>query len=436
MNIDKIKPIPKYIEKLIKKEDTHAIQNAQVRFYSYLTKMDKQLAKVTVAVKIYKNNWYCKQVSIHFIHNKKCLTKDTIYHYIAGYKVGWHDQGHYRTRKWYEDNIWYWAEDKYYDMFAPIVNLDYLQKFPEYKYCGITSKYDCYVLQYLRLYEKYPQMEYLTKLGLRDLATKKQILELINKSKEFMKWIIRNREKLQKGRYHVDVIIKAFKQNESLDKLQNKKKIILEYSRYDSYKKLKEKLSKKDMEKLLNYIQQKNTNLSSYNDYYTACEKLNVDLTQDKNLFPHDFKRWHDIRTDEYETLKAEEDKKRRKELYEKFNSIALKYSTLQHNKKQAYITVIAQSPADLKREGKLLNHCVGSMGYDQKFIREESLIFFVRNKDNPDMPFVTLEYSLKNKRVLQCYGDHDSKPNENVLSYVNNVWLPYTKRQLKRIGA
>jgi hypothetical protein len=59
-------------------------------------------------------------------------------------------------------------------------------------------------------------------------------------------------------------------------------------------------------------------------------------------------------------------------------------------------------------------------MNYDQKFTREESLIFFIRSKEDINNPLVTVEYSLKDKKVIQCYGEHDSKPNDNVLHYVN----------------
>ena len=143
-----------------------------------------------------------------------------------------------------------------------------------------------------------------------------------------------------------------------------------------------------------------------------------------KNRFPHDFKRWHDIRIDQYATARAEADRKAKQELYEQFARIAEKYLPLEHDKRSAFVCIIARSPADLIREGELLDHCVGRMNYDQRFIREESLIFFIRKKEQPDTPLVTLEYSLRNHKVLQCYGEHDHKPSEDVLHYVNKVWL------------
>lgn len=159
-------------------------------------------------------------------------------------------------------------------------------------------------------------------------------------------------------------------------------------------------------------------------------------MTLPKNRYPHDFKRWHDIRIDEYRTAKALKDAEERKEMYAKFASVAEKYLSLQRNKDDAFIAVIARSPQDLIREGDALDHCVGRMNYDQRFIREESLIFFIRDRKTPDVPFVTVEYSLSKKKVLQCYGEHDHKPDDGVLEFVNKRWLPFANRQLKKIQA
>ena len=73
-------------------------------------------------------------------------------------------------------------------------------------------------------------------------------------------------------------------------------------------------------------------------------------------------------------------------------------------------------------------------MNYDQKMIREDSLIFFVRLKAQPDTPLVTVEYSLHTHKILQCYSEHDHKPSDDILHYVNKVWLPYANKHLKQI--
>ena len=159
-------------------------------------------------------------------------------------------------------------------------------------------------------------------------------------------------------------------------------------------------------------------------------------MTADKNRYTHDFRRWHDIRIDEYHTAKAIKDEEERKAFCSEFAAVAEKYLGLEYDKKSVYVAVIAHQPSDLVREGEALHHCVGRMNYDRKFVREESLIFFIRLKESPDIPLVTVEYSLSQKRVLQCYGEHDSKPSDDVLEFVHKKWLPYANRKLKRITA
>ena len=197
-----------------------------------------------------------------------------------------------------------------------------------------------------------------------------------------------------------------------------------------------EKLFDGNIEQFFHYIEKQNTNIASYLDYKDACEYLGLDMNEDKNRYPHNFKYWHDVRIDQYHTAKALKDEQERKELYTKFEQVSNKYLALQRNLKDDFVVIIARSPQDLVNEGEILHHCVGRMNYDQKFAREESLIFFISNKDNAQTPLVTLEYSLKNHKVLQCYAEHNTKPNEEVLEFVNKKWLPYANRKLKKLVA
>ncbi len=190
-----------------------------------------------------------------------------------------------------------------------------------------------------------------------------------------------------------------------------------------------------ELNRLLDYIVTQDTNISSYTDYIKACKYLKLDMSLEKHRYPHDFKKWHNIRIDEYNTAKLIEDEQKRKAFYQQFERVANKYEALQKNGR-GFIAIIAHSPSELIQEGEELKHCVGKMNYDQKFAREESLIFFIRNKEQPKVPFVTVEYSLEKRKVLQCYGEKDSKPTEQVLHFVNKIWLPYANRQLKQITA
>ena len=436
MKIAKIKPIPKYIEKLIRKKDGQCYKTpcGFTRFYAYLTKNDGELVKVTVAVRHKYKTWYCKQVAVHGIHSKLCFVKDLVFYRIAGYVVGWHDYGLSKTEKWFEDSEWGWAYDNELDPYAPIVNSEYAEKFDEYKY-SVASQYGYVDLfKYLRLYEKYPSAEYLVKLGLSYLATSKQILHKANKDKAFRKWIGRNKDELTKP-YYVCTILKSYAKNLPLAQVQKdehrKKCFIREGNNKEIYK-----LFKDNLEQFSNYIKQQGTSVAAYRDYLNACLYLGLDMSLSKNRIPHEFRRWHDIRIDEYNTKRMIDDAEKRKELYEQFGRIAEKYLALQREGKDNYIVIIAKSPADLIAEGEALNHCVGRMNYDQRFVKEESLVFFVRDKNTPQIPLATVEYSLQRHKVLQCYGRNDNRPKQELLDFVNNTWLPYANKKLKKIAA
>ncbi len=198
MKQEKIKPIPKYIVARIKKADE---QNkitlpGRTRFYSYLTKNDGELVKVTVAVRTRYKQWMYKQVAVHGLNSDKCFVKDMVFYYISGYQVGWYEQGAQIAPRWYESTEWDYSDDKYFDPFAPVVNREYLDKFPEYKYSAVNLYKGVDVLKYLRFYEKYPQIEYLMKAGLDGYAFSTQILQKIGKNKRFAKWLMKNRIEL------------------------------------------------------------------------------------------------------------------------------------------------------------------------------------------------------------------------------------------------
>ena len=125
------------------------------------------------------------------------------------------------------------------------------------------------------------------------------------------------------------------------------------------------------------------------------------------------------------------EDEQKRTELYAKFRTVAEKYMPLQHSKAD-YMVVIAMSPTELVKEGEMLNHCVGKMGYDQKLAREDSLIFFVRRKEEPNTPFVTVEYSPSKHKILQTHGMHNSTPDEQTMKYIQKTWLPFANKAVR----
>ena len=37
-------------------------------------------------------------------------------------------------------------------------------------------------------------------------------------------------------------------------------------------------------------------------------------------------------------------------------------------------------------------------------------------------------------KKILQCYAESNTKPDEKVMSFINKSWLPYANRKLRKI--
>lgn len=438
MKIENIKDIPDYIRKRIYKRDLQSYpkQDQTLRYYAYLTQNEGELVKVTVAVKNYKKKWYRKQCAVHGIHSKECFVKDMVFHYMAGYRVGWYAEGIQKTKRWYDDLEWCTSEDKYFDPWATVINMEYLGKWKAYRYSAYGLRNGYHILQYLRIYEQYPQAEYLMKLGLGQYADSVMILRLAGKDKAFRKWLGRNRETLKRSYYHVPVVLQAYKSGKDLIGLQAIDELKRKLAKGEQYRAIREVINDtNDKQHVYDYLMKRPNDIPLYNDYLRACLYLELDMQLDRNLLPHDLKRWHDIRIDEMASKKAKENAEKQQALQEAFSGIAQKYLSLERTK-QTYITLIAKTPYDLIREGEILHHCVGRMGYDQKFARGETLIFFIREANQPDKPLVTVEYSPKSKKVLQCYGDHDSKPSNEIEQYVFHTWLPYANRKLKKIPA
>ena len=292
-------------------------------------------------------------------------------------------------RPYYNDGIWYSADYKYYDPWAYIVNPRFALTLKEFRYSAVDIQNPPCIISYLRTYIKYPQAEYLVKAGLGKYVGSTMILKKIGDDKGFCKWLMANRDELKSRHYYVDVVLRGYKTRKPLKALQAYREAKINLRSNDSLKLIRDLFTGSQRERFFDYISSQNTNVNTYNDYLKACIYLGLDMSLPKNRF-----------------------------------------------KKSAFICVIARSPADLINEGEVLHHCVGRMNYDQRFVREESLIFFVRAKESPDIPLVTLEYSPRSHKVLQCYGEHDHKPSEDILHYVNKIWLPYANRTIKKLAA
>ena len=233
----------------------------------------------------------------------------------------------------------------------------------------------------------------------------------------------------------MSTILTAYEKSLDFDSVQALETVKKQLRSKDNYKFIKNEF-KDELPKLIAYIGKHKTSISCYDDYIKACQNLELDIKDTKHRYPIDFKFWHDRRIEEHRAKIELENQEKRRALKEDFSKVAMKFLPLERVRKEPFIVIIAKSPSDLTNEGNSLHHCVGSIFYDQKFVKEESLIFFVRRVNDIETPYVTVEYSIKNKQILQCYGNNNSRPEETTLDFINNKWLPYANRKIHKLVA
>lgn len=354
-------------------------------------------------------------------HNEGLIYRDMYLTYASGYRVVY-KPGRAKSNSWYGYNYYAYDESDFgkWDWMPKIgiryniLNLDIL-KDTQYKYCGYSGVGD--FLDYIRLWIKYPETEYLGKMGIRPSV---KLLQKAKKDKGFAKYLKKVSETDDKW-YGVNTMIFAYDNGISLE---NADKFCYEMA--SARRKMRGMTSiqqaELDYKKVLQYCDKQKCTLYAYDDYIRACIGIGLDLNDTKNSFPKEFRRMHDLRVNQWSSKqtkgKSKEFKKAAK-LYKKFEISNKKYTIL-----------IPDKIRDLQKEGKELDHCVGKMGYDKKMIKGISFIAFVRKSKKPDVPFVTVEYGIQDKKVLQCYGYHDSKPEQEVIDFVDD-WGKKVKKEL-----
>lgn len=317
---------------------------------------------------------------------------------------------------------WYW-QDKCGIMYR-ILNYNEVEK-TKYKYAGYRDELHINPISYWRAWMENPAIEFFGKAGITPYQS------LINKAKKdrnFIAWI---RRMGHIDDFNPQAIIYAYNHkmglNEARDELEKQNRA-LAWAR-GFFKGSYYGFNAKDMRKIYEYAQGQKEYVSAaaYRDYLDALVGLQMDLKDTKNIFPKDFRRMHDMRIDQWSSKQM---MARNKD----FKKAAKRYKPYECQGDK-YIIIIPEKVQDLKREGKELSHCVGNMGYEKKMIDGRSFIAFLRKVEEPNKPYVTIEYDVKGMRVLQCYGAHDSRPAKEVRDYVDK-WGNRTRRKMIKEAA
>lgn len=57
-----------------------------------------------------------------------------------------------------------------------------------------------------------------------------------------------------------------------------------------------------------------------------------------------------------------------------------------------------------------------------------QTYILMLRFREEPDVPYITVEIDAKNPKILQWYGDKDRKPDKENMQKWLNTWLKKLK--------
>lgn len=156
-----------------------------------------------------------------------------------------------------------------------------------------------------------------------------------------------------------------------------------------------------------------------YQDYLRFAKELGYDMTDQKNLFPHQMKLMHD-------RLAKQVEQRKNQKLDEKIQKVA---NALERFCWAADGLTIrpARSAAELSDEGKLLHHCVGT--YAKRYSEGKTALFFIRRTEEPEVPYYTLELRERDMIVVQNHGDHNALQTPEIKEF-EQKWLAWAKKQ------
>lgn len=148
-----------------------------------------------------------------------------------------------------------------------------------------------------------------------------------------------------------------------------------------------------------------------YNDYVMCCIELRYDLTDTAISRPHNFQEMHDRVTSLVRDLRAKREA-------EKLKGVQAVYEQL-HDLIEwtdgKLLVRMAHDAGDLIREGREMQHCVGT--YGGRVAEGQCFILFIRRAAEPDKVFYTVEIkpNLQNLEVVQCrgYKNKDRSPED-----------------------
>ena len=178
--------------------------------------------------------------------------------------------------------------------------------------------------------------------------------------------------------------------------------------------------------KTKSYIEKGRIRAVDYMDYLKELGKLRINATEDV-LYPRDFQAAHERTSQQVREKEEALEKKKLKEKEDVLRSMLPELSEIYlGTKANAFLMVIPACKEDFNREGRENHNCVGGSYFD-KMIKGDSVVLFLRRKEEPDKAFCTVE--MVGSTVKQCRAVRNSEPPQEVKDFMEKYSREVGKR-------
>ncbi|MBE5969738.1 MAG: hypothetical protein E7242_05840 [Lachnospiraceae bacterium] len=288
----------------------------------------------------------------------------------------------------------------FYNYTENIINKAVLQE--KFKYFDDITK-----VWKLRAYNRCPVIEKIRKAGFKEIAEDIEYKEgrvgYIDKKAKDLKDILmidHNDWQFFRKNHSFNVLSLLQKKKKGWKITYDQIEYIVGNHRFYYFDRLIEYMSPTNAIKALN----RKWSLSTYLDYLQMRKELGYDLTNTVFLFPKNLRKVHN-------DMVLESNKRKNEEFINKMLKQYPMKATHKYDFARGDFTIRAAADArEIINEGRTLHHCVGQEHYIKKHKNKISVICFLRYKDAPDVPYITVEYDPKDKKILQWYMAYDKK--------------------------
>lgn len=185
--------------------------------------------------------------------------------------------------------------------------------------------------------------------------------------------------------------------------------------------------------KAVKYLDKQEETIYTLCDYWRDCEKLKLDLKREDILLPPNLAQAHQRTNEALAEARRQKELEETRRTQEEFGKRLKKLERDFNFESSGLLIRPARSHAELIDEGSALHHCVAT--YAKKHLSGQTVIFFIRKKNEPDKPFYTLEYNPKTESIVQCRGLHNCGKTPEVEAFVD-AWSGYIRNKKSHAAA